>query len=115
MIKPSPLPGTLKKGPVVVGAAGFFILLRGHGSAARIEYLLRELMVMNRKRQAGALSCVLLFLLLNYPLVSIADKPGKAGNLPLLYAYLLVVWGLFIIVLLWLSRRGGKSKAPHHE
>jgi hypothetical protein len=47
---------------------------------------------------------VLAFLLFNYPLMTIFDKPVLVLGLPLLWTYLFVTWALVIGLLAWLAR-----------
>lgn len=54
------------------------------------------------------LIAVLLLLLVNYPLLSAANKPRLVGGFPLLHVYLGAVWGLGI-ALLYLTVRASKS------
>jgi hypothetical protein len=40
-----------------------------------------------------------------YPLLSLADRPVRVFGVPLVWAYLFVVWALLIAVVAMLSRR----------
>ena len=41
-----------------------------------------------------------------YPLLSLADRPVRVLGVPLVWAYLFVVWALLILAVAVLSRRG---------
>lgn len=58
-----------------------------------------------RGQRLIALAC-LGALLLNYPLLSLANSPRTIGGVPLLYAYLFVVWALLIGLLAAVAERG---------
>ena len=47
----------------------------------------------------------LFFLLLNYPLLTIFDRGGRAFGVPVLYLYVLLTWGLLVALTGWLVRR----------
>lgn len=47
-------------------------------------------------------------LLLNYPLLSLFDRPLSLFGLPLLHVYLFVVWGGLIFVVGWIVERGAR-------
>jgi hypothetical protein len=42
-----------------------------------------------------------------YPLLSIADRPVRVLGVPLVWAYLFLVWALLIVAVAVLSRRAG--------
>ncbi|HVM28851.1 MAG TPA: hypothetical protein VM433_14425 [Mycobacteriales bacterium] len=46
----------------------------------------------------------LAFLLFNYPLLAIVDKPVTVFGLPLLWTYLLTAWALVIGLVAWITR-----------
>ena len=58
-----------------------------------------------RSQRLIALAC-LGGLLLNYPLLSIFNSPRTIWGVPLLYAYLFVVWALLIGLLAVVVERG---------
>lgn len=45
-------------------------------------------------------------LLLNYPILSLVDRPAMVFGIPLLYAYLFVVWAALIGLVAWVVERG---------
>lgn len=45
-------------------------------------------------------------LLLNYPLLSLFDRPERVFGIPLLHLYLFVVWGGLVLVIAWIVERG---------
>jgi len=47
-------------------------------------------------------------LLLNYPLLSLFDRPLSLFGLPLLHVYLFLVWGGLIFVVGWIVERGAR-------
>ena len=51
------------------------------------------------------LIAILLLLLVNYPLLSAANKEVFVAGIPLLYLYLGIVWGLAILVLYLTTRQ----------
>jgi len=56
------------------------------------------LVAMNQKMKSTKLSFLafFFFVLLNYPLLSIADKAKLLGGLPVLYIYVFSAWVFFI-------------------
>jgi hypothetical protein len=50
---------------------------------------------------------VLGFLLLNFPLLSLADSDALVLGIPALYAYLLAVWALLIALIALIVRGSG--------
>lgn len=54
--------------------------------------------------------------LLNYPVITIANRAITLGGVPLLYAYLFAVWGVLIVLAGWIveqsSRRGSDRIDP---
>lgn len=59
--------------------------------------------------------CCLLFLLLNYPLISLFNQPRRIMGVPVLYAYLFGVWMLFIVVLFFVVEREHKTDLDTYE
>ena len=63
---------------------------------------------MNRYRTAGQ-RLVVLFLagvvLFNYPLLTLFNSPRTIAGIPLLYAYLFLVWAGFIGLMAWIIER----------
>ncbi len=47
-------------------------------------------------------------LLLNYPVMSLFDRPETVFGLPLLHAYLLGVWFGLVAVTAWIVERGAR-------
>lgn len=48
---------------------------------------------------------VLGLVLLNYPVVTIANRSELVGGVPGLYGYLFVVWGVLIVLAGWIVER----------
>lgn len=46
------------------------------------------------------------FMLLNYPLLSLFDRPERLFGIPLLHLYLFVVWAGLVIAIAWIVERG---------
>ncbi len=46
--------------------------------------------------------------LLNYPILSLFDRPQTAFGLPLLHVYLFSVWLALILVVAWIVERGAR-------
>jgi hypothetical protein len=61
--------------------------------------------VMAKKDKLWALGGILVFLLLNYPLLQIFNRDSLLGGVPLLVLYLFVVWLLAIVGLYTLGGR----------
>lgn len=51
------------------------------------------------------LTALLLLLLVNFPLLSVANRPVFVGGIPLLYLYIALVWVLAIILLFSITKR----------
>ena len=49
---------------------------------------------------------VLGFLLFNYPLLALFNRPGTVFGIPLLYAYIFAVWALLIVVIAIIADTG---------
>jgi len=47
-------------------------------------------------------------LLLNFPLLSLFDRPIILFGLPLLHVYLFLVWGALIFAVGWIAERGAR-------
>lgn len=47
-------------------------------------------------------------LLLNFPLLSLFDRPLRIFGVPLLHLYLFVVWGGLIVAVGWIAERGAR-------
>ena len=57
---------------------------------------------MNRSRLTGQRLAAVFLLgcaLLDYPLLSLFDRPGEVFGVPLLYAYLFVAWAVLIALM----------------
>jgi len=65
----------------------------------------KNMPAMDKRNKLGALMGILVFLLLNYPLLQIFNGDTLVGGIPLLILYLHVVWVLAIIGLYTLGRR----------
>lgn len=50
------------------------------------------------------------YLLFNYPLISLVNRPAQVGGIPILYAYIFGVWIVIIILVALVSSRD--SRAP---
>ncbi len=46
--------------------------------------------------------------LLNYPILSLFDRPQTVFGLPLLHAYLFAVWVALILIVAWIVERGAR-------
>jgi len=53
---------------------------------------------------------VLGFIMMNYPFISIFNKPARPFGIPLLYLYLLLGW-IFSIVIVYLFSRAERHKS----
>ncbi|MBK6871781.1 MAG: hypothetical protein IPJ14_01025 [Kineosporiaceae bacterium] len=62
---------------------------------------------MNHRARTARLTAVgvLAFLLLNYPLLSVADHEHRVFGVPVLWLYLFGVWSVLILVLRAIVRR----------
>lgn len=60
---------------------------------------------MAKKNKLWALGGILVFLLLNYPLLQIFNRDSLLAGIPLLVLYLLVIWLLAIVGLYALGGR----------
>ena len=49
-------------------------------------------------------SVVLFGVLLNFPLLAVFDHDGRVGGVPVLYLYVLLLWGLLVCLTGWLVR-----------
>ena len=47
-------------------------------------------------------------LLLNFPLLSLFDRPLRIFGVPLLHLYLFVVWGGLFVAVGWIAERGAR-------
>lgn len=47
-------------------------------------------------------------LLLNYPLLSLFDRPERLFGIPLLHLYLFVVWFGLVLAIAWIVERGAR-------
>ena len=65
--------------------------------------------------QRLAALCLLGFLLFNYPLLSLFNGAGTWFGIPLLYAYLFLVWMLFIGLLALIAENFFLRKTPSDE
>jgi hypothetical protein len=63
-----------------------------------------------KKRKFWALMGILIFLLLNYPLLQIFNQDSLLGGIPVLFWYLLGVW---LVAIAGLYAFGGRS--PYRE
>ena len=60
----------------------------------------------DRKAQRFVALCMLGVLLFNYPILGIFNVPGWVLGVPLLYAYIFAAWGLLIVLMALVARRG---------
>lgn len=67
------------------------------------------------KRVRLQVYCCMFFLLLNYPLASLFNKPIMVSGIPLMYVYLFGVWLLFIITMIFIIERSSKTEAEPYE
>jgi hypothetical protein len=51
-----------------------------------------------------SLAAVLALLLFNYPFLGVFDSDTLVAGMPLLWAYLMVVWALVIVLIAWIAR-----------
>ncbi|WP_019986851.1 hypothetical protein [Rudanella lutea] len=59
---------------------------------------------------------LLFAVLLNEPVLSIVNQPRLLAGIPLTYAYILLVWGLMIIVLVAvLNKHQNTDDSPHAD
>jgi len=56
------------------------------------------------------LLCIGFFLLISFPLLSIANKPKTIGGIPLLFVYFMTVWFLVIVALFLVVELRKKKK-----
>lgn len=78
-------------------------------SARRVkELLIRRL----KLKDSWAICFVLGLVMMNYPFLSIFNKPAMTFGIPLLYLYLLVGWLFSILIIYLFSRAAGKD--PDH-
>jgi hypothetical protein len=54
--------------------------------------------------------CILGMLLFNYPLLSLFNVPGEVLGIPVLYAYIFVVWAAMIACMAVIAERGSSRK-----
>ncbi|SNR31542.1 MULTISPECIES: hypothetical protein [Hymenobacter] len=59
-----------------------------------------------RRGQQLLFVAVLFAVLLNFPLLAVFDHHGRVGGIPVLYLYVLLTWGLLVLLTGWLVRRG---------
>ena len=57
-----------------------------------------------RRGQRLAALFALGFLLFNYPMVAVFDRPAMVLGVPLIYAYLFGAWALLIALAAWVVR-----------
>jgi hypothetical protein len=55
--------------------------------------------------QRLAAAFLLGFVLFNYPIISLVNKPGEVFGIPLLYLYIFGVWALLIGLMAWAIER----------
>ncbi|MEM8559947.1 MAG: hypothetical protein AAGG50_19195 [Bacteroidota bacterium] len=58
---------------------------------------------------------VLGVLLLNYPLLTLANRSVTVGGVPLLYVYLFVVWGGLIALAAWTVERRRERESGRRD
>lgn len=51
--------------------------------------------------------CMLGFLLFNYPILALFNKPTLFLGIPLIYAYIFAAWGLLVAGMAWFAGRSG--------
>lgn len=66
-----------------------------------------------RKSQALILLFIGLFLLLNFPLLGIANRPQLFLGIPLVYAYIFGVWAISILLMYRVIKK--YTQRPPHE
>lgn len=62
------------------------------------------------KKQKLWLAFFVMLIFLNFPLLSIFNRPYIWGGLPLLYAYIFMVWGFVIFFTFWIVEKPFKRK-----
>lgn len=58
---------------------------------------------------------VLFVALLNEPVITIVDRPVLLLGIPLLYCYVMLIWGLLIGLLAYLIHRPAPAEDPHSD
>jgi Na+-driven multidrug efflux pump len=72
---------------------------------------LKELLVRRlRLRDTWAICFVLGFIMMNYPFLSIFNKPTLPFGVPLLYLYLVIGWVISIFIVYLFSRATAKDR-----
>ncbi|HJV35350.1 hypothetical protein [Geomonas sp.] len=62
-----------------------------------------------RLKDTWVICFVLGFIMMNYPFISIFNKPALPFGLPLLYLYLLIGWSVSIVIVYLFSRAASKD------
>ena len=65
-----------------------------------------------RSRELLAVVFGLLFALLVWPLLAIANRPVLVAGIPALVLYLFAIWAVIVLVLVWAGRRAGPPDGP---
>lgn len=48
------------------------------------------------------------YVLFNYPVLALFDRPAEVGGIPVLFVYIFLVWAGLIGVLAWISEKRGE-------
>jgi hypothetical protein len=62
---------------------------------------------LDTKAQRLAALCLLGFLLFNYPILALFNRPGLVLGIPALYAYIFAAWALLIALMAIVVGRSG--------
>ncbi|MBX0289892.1 hypothetical protein K3G63_05545 [Hymenobacter sp. HSC-4F20] len=57
-----------------------------------------------RPEQRLLFVAVLFAVLLNFPFLAVFDHDGRVGGIPVLYLYVLLAWGLLVLLTGWLVK-----------
>lgn len=69
---------------------------------------------MHTRKNTFILLALAFFILLGFPLITIADKHRFFGPFPALFAYVFIVW-LVVIIALWLTVTAKTGRDHKHE
>jgi hypothetical protein len=61
----------------------------------------------DKKAQRLVAICMLGFLLFNYPILALFNKPTLFLGIPLIYAYIFAAWGLLVAGMAWFVASDG--------
>ncbi|HSD42538.1 MAG TPA: hypothetical protein VLD36_11805 [Burkholderiales bacterium] len=62
---------------------------------------------LEKKAQRLVALCMLGFLLFNYPLLALFNRPGALLGVPILYAFIFAAWALLIALMALVVERDG--------